>query len=400
MMSIRKREWSTPSGEVRTAWQVDYRDAAGVRRSKQFQRKRDADDWLTNAKSEVQRGTHTADSRSITLAKAAENWIARGRREGLEESTIDAYDQHVRLHIEPRLGAKKLNQLTKPMIEEFRDWLLDNGRSRDMAKRVLRSLSSIVKEAQRVGYVAQNVAQGVTVKRSGREKAKVVPPTKAQIRDLIDAASAVSNSRPSELPMLLTLLFAGLRASELRGLTWDNVDLKAARITITQRADRKNIIGPPKSASGFRTIPIPPMLVTELTKWKLRCPASPLGLVFPSEKGTPIFHANIVLRFQEPMQIRAGLTRPVLSEGKPKLDEDRQPVMEGIFSLHDFRHACASLWIEQRVQPKRVQTWMGHHSIQVTFDTYGHLFAAADDDSETLNAMVADIMKAGSTEAA
>lgn len=399
-MSVRKREWTTPNGDLKTAWQVDYRDAAGKRRSKQFARKKDADAFLTTTSYAVQQGTHTADSQSITLAKAAENWIARGRREGLEESTIDAYEQHVRLHIEPRLGAKKLNQLTKPMIEEFRDWLLDNGRSRDMAKRVLRSLSSIVKEAQRVGYVAQNVAQGVTVKRAGREKEKVIPPTKAQIKALIDAATSVSNSRPMELPMLLTLLFAGLRASEVRGLVWSNIDLKARRITITQRADRRNIIGPPKSASGRRTIPIPPMLVAELTRWKLRCPKSDLGLVFPSGSGTPIFHPNVVLQFQEPLQVRAGLTVPHMVRGKPKLDDNGEPVVKGIFGLHDFRHACASLWIEQRVQPKRVQTWMGHHSIQVTFDTYGHLFAAVEDDSAALDAMVAGIMSIDTIEAA
>jgi integrase len=392
-MSVRKREWITPSGEKKVAWLVDYRDAVGKRRAKQFSRKKDADAFETQASWEVKQGTHTADSQSITVHKAGEIWLARGRREGLEQSTLDAYEQHLNLHIiydgkkrggEPSpIRAKKLNQLTKPLIEEFRDWLLDNGRSPAMAKRVLASLASIVKEAQRVGYVAQNVAQGVTVKRSARHKPKVVPPSKSQILALINAAAAVSNKRPMELPMLLTLLFAGLRASELRGLTWANVDLKAGTITIKQRADRTNTIGPPKSASGFRTIPAVPKLVAELRKWKLRCPASDLDLVFPSEAGTPIFHANLVLGFQEPVQLRAGLTRTRSVKGVP--------TVEGIFSLHDFRHACASLWIEQRVQPKRVQTWMGHHSIQVTFDTYGHLFAAVEDDSAALAALEAGL---------
>lgn len=392
MTAIRRRVWTSPAGQAKAAWQVDYRDASGRRRSKQFGRKKDAETFVTTASWEIRQGTHTPDSESITVAQAGANWIARGVREGLEESTLNSYRQHLQLHIEPFLGAKKLNRLTAPGIEDFRDWLLDNNRSRDMAKRVLRSLSSIIKEAQRVGYVAQNVSKGVTVKRSGREKAKVLPPTKAQIKALIDAATAVSNKRPMELPMLLTLLFAGLRASELRGLVWSNIDLKASKITITQRADRWNLIGPPKSASGFRTIPIPPMLATELTKWKRRCPKSNLGLVFPSGSGTPIFHPNVVLQFQEPLQLRAGLSRPHVSNGESKMDKNGEPVMKGLFGLHDFRHACASLWIEQRVQPKRVQIWMGHHSIQVTFDTYGHLFAAVEDDAAALDAIVDAIM--------
>src|SRR3546814_7180817 len=149
---------------------LDYRDAQGIRRAKQFARKKDADDFESKAGWEVRQGTHTADAQSITIERAAELWLARGRRENLEQSTLDAYGQHVHLHIldcRSIFRGKRLNQLTRPMVEEYRDWLLDNNRSRAMAKRVLRSLTSIIKEAQRIGYVAQNVATGVTVKRSG-----------------------------------------------------------------------------------------------------------------------------------------------------------------------------------------------------------------------------------------
>lgn len=295
-MSIRKREWTTPSGERRTSWLVDYRDNEGKRRAKQFARKRDADAFELTARSEVRGGIHTPDGKSITVALAAANWIRRGEREGLEESTLKPYGQHVRLHINPFLGTKKLNQLTRPMIEDFRDQLLDTGRSRPMAKRVLTSLSSIVKEAMRVGHVAQNVCDGVTVKRSGRDKVRVAPPSKADMRKLIEAAAT---KRPMDKPLLMVLLFAGLRASEARALSWRHVDLQKARITIDQRADFRNLIGPPKSASGFRTIPVPAAVVSELRKWKLRCPPSKLDLVFPSRGGTPIFHPNLVLGFQE-----------------------------------------------------------------------------------------------------
>lgn len=391
MASIRKRPWLSPNGSQKTAWQVLYKDASGHRRAKQFDRKKEAEAWLVNASWEVKQGTHTPESKSISVTKAAANWLKRGERERLEQTTIDAYEQHVRLHIVPLLGAKRLNQLTKPMIEEFRDWLLDNGRSRAMAKRVLGSLSALIKEAERVGYVAQNVARGITVKRSGRERTKVVPPTKSQIRSLV-AAAQNDKAQPDEFPILIILLFAGLRASELRGLAWSNVDLKAATITVTRRADRQNVIGPPKSVSGFRTIPVPALLVTELKKWKLRCPRSDLDLVFPSDKGTPMSWPSLGRRFTEPLQQRAGLTRPHILNGKPELDRDGNPVVEGLFGLHDLRHACASLWIEQRLQPKRVQTWMGHHSIQVTFDTYGHLFDALEDDTAITEAIEGEIL--------
>ncbi|WP_066807173.1 tyrosine-type recombinase/integrase [Sphingomonas asaccharolytica] len=388
-MSIRKREWTTPRGEARTAWLVDYRDPQGKRRAKQFDRKKDAEAWATTAKHEVATGTHTADSQSITIAKAGENWLARGAREQLEQSTLDAYGQHVKLHINPFLGARKLSQLTQPMVEKFRDDLLDGGRSRPMAKRVLGSLYSIIKEAKRLGYVSKNVAEDVTVKVSGRDKAKIVPPSKEHIRLLIGAAKG---GRPMDLPMALVFVFAGLRASELRALPWPNVDLQRAQITVDRRADFQNVIGPPKSQSGFRTIPIPPMVVAALRVWKLACPPSPDRLVFPSQKGTPIFHANLVIGFQEPLQIAAGLCRPSIKNGAPAVDKDGAPLMEGLYGLHDLRHACASLWIERRVDAKRVQTWMGHSSIQITFDTYGHLFAALDDDAAVMGELEAAVM--------
>ena len=388
-MSVRKREWTTPKGDVKTAWLVDYRDAAGKRRAKQFDRKKDADGFATTAGWEVRQGTHTADSQSISVEKAGDQWLARGRREDLEASTLKAYGEHLKLHINPFLGARRLNQLTHPMIEEFRDTLLDSGRSRAMAKRVLGSLTSLIKEAKRGGYVAQNVADGVTVKRAAREKAKIVPPTKEQMRLMLAAAE---KARPMDKPLLMVLLFAGLRASEVRALPWRNVDLKRGAITIDQRADFKNVIGAPKSASGRRTIPMPPSVIAELRKWKLRCPPCALDLVFPSDAGTPIFHANLVLGFQEPVQIAAGVCSPRIVDGKPLVDAKGAMVMEGLYGLHSFRHAAASLWIERRVAPKKVQTWMGHHSIQVTFDTYGHLFGALDDDADVMAALEADVL--------
>jgi integrase len=52
--------------------------------------------------------------------------------------------------------------------------------------------------------------------------------------------------------------------------------------------------------------------------------------------------------------------------------------------MHAFRHFAASLWIEQNFTPKRIQTWLGHSSIQMTYDTYGHLLSNQDDDQAAM----------------
>jgi hypothetical protein len=76
MASIRKRSWRTASGETKESWQVDFTDQAGQRRAKQFKTKRAADRWLIDARGQVASGTFTADSTSITIAQAAEQWLA------------------------------------------------------------------------------------------------------------------------------------------------------------------------------------------------------------------------------------------------------------------------------------------------------------------------------------
>jgi len=155
-MSVRKREWITRRGEAKEAWIVDYVDQAGKRQVKQFKKRKLADDYLTTAKHEVREGVHTPVSKSITIAKAAEDWLGYVGGEGRERSTVERYEQLVRLHIIPRLGNEKLAKLTTPRINAFRDDLLKDI-SRPTARKVLAALKALLKDAKRRGNVAQNV---------------------------------------------------------------------------------------------------------------------------------------------------------------------------------------------------------------------------------------------------
>lgn len=376
MASVRKRSWTDPDGEQQVRWLVDYRDGAGKRRSKQFTLKKDAEAWKTETCFDVTRGAHTPASRSITIAQAATYWMARHHRENLEATTIAAYEQHVRLHILPVCGGVKLSSLTSSMVEGFRDQFVEQL-SRPMAIRVLRSLKAIVQEAKRRGHVAQNVCTDVKVGRANR-KNKVIIPCKGEIRMIIRLASMSID--PMAMPLIVLLLFAALRASELRGLSWRHVDLSRGTITIDQRADAKNVIGPPKSDAGFRTIPLPPLAIQVLRRWRARCPKSVLNLVFPSLEGRVMTHRYMTQNVLKPVQIAAGIFEEIFNA-----DGTITRVLR--YTLHDFRHAAASLWIEQRVSAKRIQYWMGHSSIQVTFDLYGHLFEQAEQDAAIASAV-------------
>jgi integrase len=359
--SIRKRTW-TSGGEEKTAWIADYFDQGGKRHIKTFDRKKDAEAWLVTTRGEVSRGVHTPENASITVAEAAELWLQTGELEKLERATLKQYNYHVVLHINPLIGREKLARLSSPMIESYRDALLKKC-SRSMARKVLASLKSILGEAQRRGLVAHNAASPVRVDLKKRENGKLTAgrdvPSKAEIQTIL--ASVAGRRRP----LFVTAIFTGMRSSELRGLTWDSVDFERNVIHVRQRADLWGTIGAPKSAAGNREIPMSPMVVNVLREWLLACPKGPLNLVFPNSVGKVEAHANIANRGFYPLQIEAGI---VDGEGRAK------------YGFHALRHFFASWAIERGFSPKRVQTLLGHSSIQMTFDTYGHLFPSLEDD--------------------
>ena len=127
-MSVRKRTWTTSKGVEKEAWIVDYMDQGRKRRLKSFAKKKDAAAFAATASVEIRAGVHTADSASITIAEAGKKWLETAElgapeREPLERATVDAYRQHLRLHIGPYIGSVKLSQLSAPMVREFLDKL-------------------------------------------------------------------------------------------------------------------------------------------------------------------------------------------------------------------------------------------------------------------------------------
>jgi integrase len=392
-MSVRKRAWTTSKGIEKEAWVVDYVDQTGKRRLKTFAKKKVADNFEATANVEIRAGIHTADSASITVAEAGKLWLETGDRAGLERATLDAYRQHLRLHIEPYLGRVKLSQLSAPMVREFEDKLARGDmaegaapepRSPAMVRKIRTSLSSLLSDAQERGLVSRNVVRelrktrhrGAERRAERREKGKlkvgVDIPAREEIKAIVEAATGRWR------PILLTAIFCGLRASELRGLRWMDVDLEKRELHVRQRADRYSAIGKPKSESGERTVPLTPIVVNTLREWKGPravatdappvCPKSEKGLVFPTGSGNVENHSNIMHRGLGPTLITAGVTT---ADGRPK------------YGLHSFRHFYASWCINRKVDgglelpAKVVQERLGHSSIMMTMDVYGHLFPRA-----------------------
>ncbi|MEG3144243.1 tyrosine-type recombinase/integrase [Sphingomonas sp. RT2P30] len=374
MATVKKRAWRTASGEQKEAWRVRYVDQHSKTLTRQFALKRDADAFRVKAEGEVAAGVHTPDSTSVTVAEAASIWITNSETNGLGRGTLKAYREMVDLHIAPLLGKEKLARLTAPKVVQFVD-AMKATRSMAMTRKAVRHLSMILNEAQRRGLVAQNVAAGVKVKRTDRDVERVTIPPKEHLRAIIEAADRLGNEDP-RLPILVRVpTFTGLRQGELRALAWPSVELVGEKVEVGQSADRWNDIGAPKSAAARRSIPIGKSLIAALRKWKLQCPPSKQDLVFPNERGGVLDQKGIGLLFLK-VQIAAGLA---IDSGKK--DEDGNVIWKPRYGFHDLRHAAASAWINQRVDLKRLQVWMGHATIQLTLDTYGHLIVDAEADA-------------------
>lgn len=405
-MSVRKRTWTTPKGVEKSAWVVDYFDMAGKRRLKTFTKKKDADAFAATAKVEVREGVHVADSASATIEEAGKLWLASARAAGLERATIEDYERHLRMHIVPHIGASKLPSLSIAKIRSFEDQLREAGRSAAMIKKVLVSLGSLLADAQERGLVARNVVRDMKGRRGngekrqekrqkGRLKVGIDIPTREEVKALVGILTGRWR------PLILTATFCGLRASELRGLRWQDVDLEKREVRVHQRADRFNDIGRPKSISGERTVPAPPMVINALREWKLSCPKKDSGktdasgekimvldLVFPNGTGKVEQLNNILRRGLHPAWVAAGVA---VDSGE--VDEDGKPVLAPKYTgMHALRHFYASWCINRRkdggleLPPKVVQERLGHSSIMMTMDVYGHLFPRSDDaDESTVN---------------
>jgi integrase len=377
-VSVRKRTWNSPSGEPKEAWVVDYVDQHGDRHLKTFAKKRDADAHHALVGVTVRAGTHTADSKSVTVAKAAEMWLESCEAAGLERTSMVAYRQRADLHITPILGTLRLSQLTVPVVRGFEDRLRRDGRSPATVRNARRALGGILADAQERGLVAQNVVYSLRKSRrsrradgSGKLKIGVDIPSPAEMRAIVGSLDTAAGRYR---PLLLTAIFTGLRASELRGLRWHDVDLKRGELHVRQRADRYGTIGQPKSEAGERTVPLPPMVVAALRKHRLACPRNDQDIVFTNGRGG-IEHRNTIVEHGfHPAQVAASI-----------VDQHGGAKYKG---LHALRHFYASWCINRRVDGglelplKVVQARLGHASIQMTADVYGHLFPSGDDGAE------------------
>jgi integrase len=226
---------------------------------------------------------------------------------------------------------------------------------------------SILK-ANKCGHVADDVTIGMDGRSKPQLKIGRDIPKPDEIKRMIDAAAP----KPRMHALLLVAALCGLRASELRGLSWGDIDFNAEELHVSQRADRKNKLGAPKTNQSKRTIPLASETLQALRTWKMKSEYKrDHDPVFPTSTGKIEHHKNM-LRSLGPVMKEARL----MKGSKPK------------YGLHALRHFFASWCINpeerggRQLPAKVAQQWLGHSSIVMTLDIYGHLFPTGSDRTE------------------
>jgi integrase len=293
--------------------------------------------------------------------------------------TIDTMnDYHIDENISPQIEAIALKDLKPREVDLWMKSLRERGlgnRTVEYAQAVLRRALQFAVEWEildRNPAAARfRAAKRKRAANPGANRIRFLDPTEA--RTFLDS---VQGHRHETLYSLAVT--TGLRPEEMYGLRWRDVDIEARRLTVNQvlsKTRRKKgeqtarfQFGPPKTEKSRRTIDFPEFVAKLLEKEHRRLAQTRAlagaqwkdsGLVFPSAVGTPLEERNVLRRFQA----------TCVANQLPKL------------RIYDLRHTHASLLIHEGVHPKRISERLGHSSIKLTMDTYGHLFEGSDRDS-------------------
>lgn len=398
-MSIRKRKW-TSGGKEKEKWVLDYVDQRGKRRQKTYPTQKKAKEEETRILTEISSGRHVADRDSITIEQASKVWISSWDGENLEESSTTRYMAVLKNNILPFVGYNSLNKFTIHDVIAFQEELKvtpcppdypdprmrGKKRSRDAVRRAAMVLGAIFAAAELRGLATHNPVYAIPrrkrpYRRTDRERLANRPQMGVDIPTLDEINLILDHACGHYSWLIHVAVFCGLRASELRGLRWSDIDFQYGVLHVRQRADFRNTLGAPKSKAGMRTVAIPPSLLDDLKEWKTACPAGQLNLVFPNTNGAVASHKAVIEASLHPTMARAGLM-----VNKGKVDKHGEAILSPKYSgLHALRHFYAS-WCINRTEDgglglmaKQVQERMGHANIQITMDTCGHLFPMKDE---------------------
>jgi len=312
-----------------------------------------------------------------TFGEYARKWLATYGETHLKYSTLKSYEGILNLHLE-RFKDRPLDHITRSELRELIYEKLKAGLAPNTVRNIKAMVSAVMSHAlDGDGLISANPVSRLGRLIKGKErKADVNPLTRDEARDFL---KTVQDHYPRYYPFFLCALRTGMRLGELLALEWGDIDFRGGFIEV-RRAYTKGGITTPKNGKT-RRIDMSRQLADTLKALQAERKKEALrkgwrevpDLVFVNEEGRMINSFNLRPRIFHRALEKAGLRR---------------------IRIHDLRHTFASLLIQNGESLAYVKDQLGHHSIQITVDTYGHLVPGAnrqavdrlDDDFQLLAA--------------
>ncbi|HEX9683216.1 MAG TPA: tyrosine-type recombinase/integrase [Acidimicrobiales bacterium] len=334
-------------------YRARYRDPLGRQRSQTFTRKTDAERFLREMQVDIERG-HWIDpaGADVALGTWAEEFLSLARR--LSPSTQETYARDLNRYILPRFGSYRIGRLP---ADEIENWLMDeivDGLAPSSVHRHYRTLRRVLQVAVEKQKLPANPCDRVEPPRV--PKREMVFLTWEQVVDLAESI----NERYRALIYLA--VDTGMRWSELVGLRRAKVDLHRGKVRVTEQLIRLHSgewhRKEPKTSSSVRSITVSSETTRIVAEHVDRYAEGDLdALVFTNTAGNPLIASTFWQHHFKPALDAAGIR----------------------CRFHDLRHTSVALAIAEGAHPKAIQTRMGHSSINVTLDRYGHLFPELDE---------------------
>lgn len=355
-------------------WVYQYK-IDGKRKTKRFQRKADARAFIDSLMTSQQQSFLSSAGRIevLTVGEWIDRWLEKYARPAIKLSTYCSYEQYVRGHIKPLLGAKYLNALTAEDLQDFFNDRAKNGNLKGkggLSPKTLANLRNMLhlafSQAVKNKLIQENLVESVVLPKVRAQEMRVL--SREEQNRLILAARRAPE--PAAFGIIFDL-FTGLRIGELCGLRWENVDMERRAFKVCETRSRLPNFDPSietstsvhtvkstKTDNSRRTVYIMDGLFQDLLEYRAiqmsiiaKYPAYNLdGYVFCQENGQPY----------EPRTYQDLFKRCVRQAG----------IADANF--HSLRHTFATRALEQGMDVVTLSRLLGHANPSITLDKYGH----------------------------
>jgi integrase len=293
-----------------------------------------------------------------TFGDYTECWLGTYAQIHCRETTADNYRRLLRHHVLPLIGATQFDRVTRENIKAIIAAMVRKGLSKSTIANTMAPVREMFNHAIDDGVLVANPAArlGRFLRPIKDRRADVNPLTGEEVSRLLDAAQQHASWY---YPVLLCAVRTGMRMGELLGLQWGDLDFRGRFLEVRRAIVRGDVV--PTKSGKMRRVDMSQHLTDTLQALGVQRKEQTLQRgwgdvpewVFVNDAGRPLDPNNLRKRIFHRCLEKAGLRR---------------------VRFHDLRHTFASLLIARNESPKKIQALLGHHSIQVTMDIYGHLY--------------------------